>query len=208
MPDIIVYGAGGHAKVVIDAIEQGGGHADIQVVDDRPELHGQAFFGYPVIGGRAALLGRPAPHPEVIAAIGDNAARLAVSAWLREQGYPLAAVVHPTVCLGRGSVVGAGSFLAAGVVVNPDSVLGEAVIVNTGATVDHDCLLADGVHVAPGCHLCGNVSVGRGSLIGVGAVVIPGVRIGADVVVGAGAVVRADVPDGARVAGVPARPIG
>lgn len=208
MQTLIVYGAGGHAKVIIDAIERSGNHAGILVADDRPALHGQLFFGYPVIGGREALLALPAPRPEAIAAIGDNDARLVVGAWLREQGCTLAAVVHPTACLGRGSAVGAGSFLAAGVVVNPDTVLGEMVIVNTSATVDHDCVLEDGVHVAPGCHLCGNVRVGRGSLIGVGAVVIPGVRIGAGVVVGAGAVVRADVPDAARVAGVPARAIG
>lgn len=208
MQEIIVYGAGGHAKVVIDAIEKSIDYTEISVVDDRAELHGRAFFGHPVIGGRAVLLGRPHPLPKAIVAIGDNAARLAICSWLKALGYSLTTVFHPSVSLGRGSHVGTGSFLAAGVVVNPDAMLGEAVIVNTGATVDHDCVLEDGVHVAPGCHLCGNVRVGRGSLIGVGAVVLPGVCIGAEVVVGAGAVVRTAVPDGARVAGVPARPIG
>ena len=208
MREIIVFGAGGHAKVVIDALERVGTHRNIILVDDRPELHGQNFFGYPVIGGRFALLERNTTSMEAIVAIGHNTARLEVSIWLQNNGFALTKVIHPTACIGRGCVIGPCSFLAAGAVLNSASSIGEAVIINTGATVDHDCVLGSAVHVAPGCHLCGNVTVGQCTLIGAGSVIVPGVRIGANVVVGAGSVVLEDIADGLRVAGVPARPIG
>lgn len=205
---IVVYGTGGHAKVVIDAIEKVGNYMTVYTADDREVMRGTLFLGYSVLGGRQELLALPEPRPTAIAAIGDNTARLDVLVWLKRNGFPLAKVIHPSVCLGRGVRIGEGSFLAAGVVVNTDTVVGDGVIINTGASVDHDCKLGDGVHIAPGCHLCGNVVVGAGSLLGVGTVVIPGLRIGAHAVVGAGSTVLSDVPDGARVAGSPAKPSG
>jgi sugar O-acyltransferase (sialic acid O-acetyltransferase NeuD family) len=207
MAGLIVYGAGGHAKVVIDAIEVGGGAAGLQLADDRVEAKGTSFFGYRVLGGRHELLGLGEPRPKVVPAIGDNASRLAALSWLRTNDFVLETVVHPSVRLGRGVRIGDGAFLAAGVVVNADTSIGEGAIINTGASVDHDCLLDEGVHVAPGCHICGNVTIGAGTLLGAGTVVIPGVRIGAAVVVGAGSTVLHDVPDGARVAGSPAKAI-
>lgn len=207
MTAIIIYGAGGHAKVVIDAIESTANAAAIQVADDREQMKGTVYFGYHVIGGRRELLVLPTPRPSAFAAIGDNSARRAALKWLRENGFELIPVVHAGARIGRGVRVGVGAFIAAGAVVNPDATVGEGVIINTGATIDHDCELGDVVHVAPGCHLCGNVLVGSGSLLGAGTIVIPGIRIGADVVVGAGSTVLADVPDGARIVGSPARPI-
>jgi len=47
--------------------------------------------------------------------------------------------------------------------------------------------------------------VKKGASIGTGAVIICGITIGENALVGAGAVVTKDVPDGAVVAGVPAR---
>lgn len=207
MSGIIVYGAGGHAKVVIDAIEQRGACSMIIPADDNQGLRGLLFCGYPVLGDRTMLLALPEPRPEALAAIGDNASRMAVLIWLQSQGFSIATVIHPAACLGRGVRIGVGAFLAAGVVVNVDAELGQGVIVNTGATVDHDCMIGDGVHIAPGCHLCGNVTVGARSLLGAGCVVVPGVHIGADVVVGAGSTVLSDIPDGSRVAGSPAHPL-
>lgn len=202
---LIVFGAGGHAKVVIDAAEKQG-FREIRIADDAERSWGMLLMGYPVIGGRDALLQRD-ERPPAIVAVGDNRIRCAVSAWLEEHGFPLATVIHPSAQIGRGARIGRGSLLAAGVVVNSDAVVGANVIVNTAATVDHDCVVGDGVHLAPGVHLCGDVRVGAGSLLGVGAVVIPRVTIGSHCVVGAGATVLDDIPDAARVAGVPARPL-
>ena len=205
---LIVFGAGGHAKVVLDIIERQGNYAIAGLLDDDPRHQGKRFFGYPVLGTRAdlpALLSAQLSH--AIVTIGDNASRAAVAAYLNQLGWRFALAVHPHASIGRGVEIGPGSVVMAGCAVNADAHLGAQVIVNTGATVDHDCRVEDGVHIAPGCHLCGGVSVGPGSFLGAGCIVTPGVSIGAKAIVGAGSTVIRDVADGARVSGSPAKPL-
>lgn len=202
---LVVFGCGGHAKVVIDAAEKQG-FRQILVFDDAEKNWGAQLMGYCILGGRAALL-QLDERPPAIVAVGNNSTRASISTWMATEGFPLTAVIHPSVQIGRGAQVGPGSLLVAGSAINSDAVIGANVIVNTGATVDHDCVIGDGVHLAPGVHVCGQVEIGVGSFLGVGAVVIPGLRIGANCVVGAGSTVLDDIPDNARVAGVPARPL-
>ncbi len=207
MPErIFIFGASGHAKVVLDAARLQGYEVHA-LFDDNPALAGGRFMDCTVVGGLNAL---PSWCHEQgvsagIVAIGENSARVAVATKLRAAGMRLVSVVHPGAIVAAGVRIGAGCVLMAGVVVNSDAVLGDDCIVNTGACIDHDCELGDGVHVAPGCHLCGNVRVGAESLIGAGSTVIPGIRIGARTLVGAGSTVIRDVPDDARVAGSPCR---
>lgn len=205
LPRLLVFGSGGHAKVVIDAAEKTERFSEILLVDDAPETWGNSLIGHKVIGGRDALQALDGEQPQVIVAIGHNATRAAVANWLETHGFQLATVIHPSVQLGKGVEIGAGSFLAAGVVVNCDAILAPHVIVNTAASVDHDCQIGAAVHLAPGCRLCGHVSVGAQSLLGAGVVVIPSVRIGESVLVGAGSTVIDDLADGVRVVGSPAR---
>lgn len=205
---LVVFGAGGHAKVVIDIIERQGTYEIAGLLDDDITHKGGRFFGYPVLGTRAelpALISAQLCH--AIVTIGDNASRAAVTAHLDQHGWRFANAIHPCASVGRGVKIGPGSVVMAGCVVNADAYLGSQVIVNTGATVDHDCRIEDAVHIAPGCHLCGGVSVGQGSLLGAGTTVTPGVRIGRKVIVGAGSTVIRDVADEARVSGSPARPL-
>ncbi len=205
---LVVFGAGGHAKVVIDIIEQQGNYEIAGLLDDDLKHQGKRFFGYPVLGTRTdlpALISAQLRH--AIVTIGDNASRAAVATLLDRDGWQFASAVHPRASIGRGVKIGPGSVVMAGCVVNADATLGGQVIVNTGATVDHDCRIEDAVHIAPGCHLCGGVSVGQGSLLGAGSTVTPGVRIGRNVIVGAGSTVIRDIADAARVSGVPARPL-
>lgn len=205
---LVLFGAGGHAKVVIDIIEQQDICEIAGLLDDDPEHQSKRFFAYPLLGTRAALpalLSAQLRH--AIVTIGDNASRAAVAAYLDQHGWRFASAIHPRASIGRGVEIGPGSVVMAGCVVNADAYLGSQVIVNTGATVDHDCRIDDAVHIAPGCHLCGGVSVGQGSFLGAGTTVTPGVRIGKKVVVGAGSTVIRDVADGARVSGSLARPL-
>jgi len=202
---IFVFGASGHGKVVIDAIERQGVYEVAFLVDDNKAMQATTFFGYPVIGGKTELLAAPEDIRRGIVAIGDNCARGSVAGWLAANGFGLVTVVHPSAQLGRGVLVGEGTVVMAGAVVNTDAVLGRNVIVNTRASVDHDCTIADGVHLAPGSTLCGTVDIGEQTFICAGAVVIPNLRVGRRVTVAAGSVVIGHLPDELTVAGVPAR---
>jgi len=203
---VFVYGGGGHAKVVIDILERMKDVKPAFVVDDT-KRRGAKLCGYPVIGGGEALLAGGRRVKAGIVAIGDNAARARVAAWLTEHGFRAASAIHPAATIARDVEIGKGTAVMAGCVINSGARIGSHVILNTGASVDHDCAIGDFVHVAPGCHLCGGVKVGAGALLGVGTVVIPGVSIGTHVVVGAGSTVLQGIPDGARVAGSPCRPV-
>jgi len=204
---LLVFGAGGHAKVVIDIIERQGDFDIAAVLDDDADLKGRPFFGYTVLGTRAELPGLQSTGLRLaIVAIGDNASRAGVAAMLAGQGWRFASAIHPSASLSRGVDIAPGCVIMAGSVLNADARVGAHSIVNSGACIDHDCRIADGVHIAPGCHLCGGVRVGRGCFLGAGSTVTPGVNIGSNAIVGAGSVVIRDVADAAQVAGVPARP--
>ena len=208
MEEVIVFGAGPHAKVVVDVLEHMGRYRVVGLLDDERGLHGTARWGCTVLGGREQLAGlRARGVARFIVALGDNRQRQAVFEEIAKTGFVPVAAVHPSTQRGGRVTIGAGTLVVAGAVVNVDSVIGEDVIINTGATVDHDCRIGAHAHLSPGVHLAGGVAVGELSHIGIGAVVLPYLSIGRASTVGAGAVVRENVPDGVMVAGNPARPI-
>ena len=197
--DLIVIGAGGHAKVVV-ATARAAGFRVVAIADDARERWGAELLGVAVSGPTAPIL--LDPGAQVVLAIGDNAARLRLAGAARCR---FASVVHPQAIVDPTVQLGAGSVVFAGAVIQPDTIIGAHAIVNTAASIDHDCRLGQAVHVAPGSRLAGNVTLGDGVFLGIGAVVIPGISIGARTTVGAGAAVVTDLPPGVVAVGVPAR---
>ncbi|MCC7015876.1 MAG: acetyltransferase [Rhodospirillales bacterium] len=204
---VIVLGAGGHAKVLIAAL----GRLNARILgatDADAAKRSENVLGVPVLGGDEAL-----SHHDPAAVLlvnglgtaGQTGARRAICERFAGLGFRFAAVVDPWALLSDPVEIGEGAQVLAGAVVQPGARLGANCIVNTRASVDHDCVIGAHAHIAPGATLSGGVRVGEGAHVGTGASVIHAVRVGAGSVVGAGAAVIADVPDGATVAGVPAR---
>ncbi|HUE85070.1 MAG TPA: acetyltransferase [Vicinamibacterales bacterium] len=209
-PGVVVLGAGGHARVVIDILMRAGLYELRGLLDPCPRV--ATVDGVPVLGGDDLLpVLRERGVTLAIVGVGSTAGgteREAIFANARAAGFDFVNAVHPSATVAQTVVLGCGVAVMAGAVINPGATIGDNVIVNTGAVVEHDCKIGAHAQVAPRAVLCGGVRVGEGAHVGAGATVRQGVTIGAGATVGAGAVVLGDVAAGALVFGVPARPAG
>jgi UDP-perosamine 4-acetyltransferase len=203
--NIIVIGAGGHAKVCIELLQSMGETVAYCIgADDSADV----CMGTPVYKDETELVRlRREGYYKAFIAIGDNKLRYALAEKVLKLGYQLVPAISPQAIISQSATLGVGVAVMAGAVINAHATIENLAIINTGATIDHDCKIGTAAHIAPQCGLAGNVIVGASSFLGIGTSVIPGVSIGEKVIVGAGSVVVANVPDGHKVAGVPAKPM-
>lgn len=203
--DVILIGAGGHGRVVLDAIRSAGLHRVVGFLDADETLAGTKVADVPVLGHPNHLAKHRGKAKGAFVSVGDNNARLSYARMLADAGLELVTVVHPAAAVSRSAKLGRNTIVAVNATVGVDAVIGDSAIINTAAVVDHECVIADAVHVAPGALLAGRVKVGQAAFIGMGAKVIQCLTVGDRAVVGAGAVVIKDVPPNLTVVGVPAR---
>ncbi len=201
---VVVVGAGGHAKVVVDTLRVLGDNI-VALLDANKDLRGSFVMGHRIIGGDGML--DEITREGVLTAIGVSSItiRRRLFQMTREKGFRNLSLVHPAASLSKTAELAEGCQVMAGAVVQTGARIGVNAIVNTRGSVDHDCVVCDHAHVGPGAVLAQNARVGAETLIGAGATVLPGVRVGERCVVGAGAVVVADVPDDTTVVGNPAQ---
>ena len=181
---MVLYGASGHCRVIIDILEAL--HTPIDyIIDDNPNLI--ELLGYPVrrnVGD----------YDEVIISIGKNNIRRHIFETIKVKKYLTA--IHPSAIISPRCVIGEGSVVMQGAIIQSCAEIGKHCIVNTGASVGHDVQIGDFVHVASHATITGGAVIGEGTWIGAGSVIRQGVHIGAWSMIGAGSVVVDDIPDG------------
>lgn len=195
MATINLFGASGHAKVIMDIIQAQGDSVGV-LYDDAP--HSSELHKKRVLKASDVQVNGP-----LIISIGSNKIRKIIAN--RYKSLQFVKAIHPNAILSPSASVSDGSVIMPGAIIQSDVQIGKHCIINTGASVDHECLIGDYVHISPHATLCGNDQVGEGAWIGAGATIIPGVKIGKWSTIGAGSVVIRDVPDNAIMAGVPAK---
>lgn len=205
--NVIIVGAGGHGRVVLDILRRYPGIKPVGFVDDDRNSHHTLIDGSPVLGDVGSL---PAliPVHEVdgaIIAVGNNRVRAELFERLKGLGLRLEKAIHPDALIARDVEIGEGTVIASGAIISTGTRVGNNVIINTGVIIDHDNVIEDHTHISPGATLAGKVTVKKYTHVGLGVTVIQDIAIGENATVGAGAVVLADVPDNALAVGVPAR---
>jgi sugar O-acyltransferase (sialic acid O-acetyltransferase NeuD family) len=200
---LLIWGAGGHGKVVLDIARRIGRFDRIAFLDDDLARADSTFCDCPLIGGPEEL--HSFAGSAFIVAIGNNLNRSQRFGDALEYGLVPTALVHPTAIISPSAHIGPGTVVMPGVIVNASATIGENCIINSGAIVEHDCRIEAHVHISPRVVLGGGVSVDPLAHIGIGAVVLPGASVGRESIVGAGAVVLKEVPSHCTVVGVPAR---
>lgn len=204
---ILIIGAGGHGRVVLEALRSAGRRASF--LDGA--LRGRTIDGAKVEGGDEILDVLSPKRVALAVGVGaspDVAPRRKVYEAAGARGFRFPPVVAASALVSRRALLEDGAQILTRAVVHPGAVIGVNAVVNTGAIVEHDAVVGAHAFVGPGAVLLGACRIGAGAFIGAGAVVLPGTAVGPDAVIGAGAVVTAGVPARARVAGVPARRLG
>ncbi|WP_025698206.1 acetyltransferase [Paenibacillus forsythiae] len=205
MNNIVIFGAGGHAKAVVDAVEREGRYRIFGLLDSH-KASGSDIYGYRVLGNEQYIAEHREEIKGCIIAIGDNWTRALIAARiaLRYPDLPFVTAVHPGAWIARGAKLGQGTVVMAGAVVNSDTLIGEHCILYPKASIDHDSRIGDYVTLAPGATTGGNVTVGDYSVLSLGVSVIHSVSIGEHTVIGAGATVLSDIGGYAVAYGPPA----
>ncbi len=201
----VIIGYSGHSYVVLNAAYKAG--LQIKAYTEKVEqylnpfeLEYLGFESYENFNGWGKGY-------EFILGIGDNRIRERVTKLIRTKKEEIRSIIHPSANIGSRVDIGNGTFIGAGVVINPIVKIGKSVIINTRAIVEHECEIGNFAHIAPGAVLLGNVKVGDRSFIGANAVIKEGVEIGNDVIIGAGTVLLKNVSDNKKLVGNPAREI-
>jgi sugar O-acyltransferase (sialic acid O-acetyltransferase NeuD family) len=206
---LVIIGAGGHGREILDVIEA------INAVKPVYEVIGflddDEGANEPLSRRSAARLGPTSLIDSLdavyVVAVGNPTARAEIDrrCMLNKRQSPV--LIHPDATVGSDVHLGPGSVVMAGARITTNVVAGRHLHVNVNATISHDARFGDYVTISPGCHISGNVQLGDGVTLGTSCAIIQGIRIGPNTMVGAGAVVVRDLPGGITAVGVPAKPL-
>lgn len=196
---INLFGASGHAKVIMDIIKSNGFEL-AHVFDDDKSI--DKLLDYKVTTSYDSSLLESYP---IVISIGDNYIRKKIA--FRNDIKLSEALIHPSAIISSEVVIGKGTVVMPNVVINSGTRIGENCIINTSAVIEHDCIIEDYVHISPNATLAGGLKVGEGCHIGLGANIIQSLQIGQWSNIGAGSVVVKDIPSHCTAVGIPAKPI-
>lgn len=191
-----LYGASGHAKVIIDILKSTRIEID-GIFDDNENVKNLMNFKVLEKFNSSEINGK-----EIIISIGDNKLRKKLAERIR---CNFGKAIHANALISEYCSIEAGTVVMQGAIIQAQAKIGKHVIINSSSIVEHDCEIENFVHLSPNATLCGNVKVGEGTHIGAGAIIIPGIKIGCWSVIGAGCVVIRDVPDNVVVVGNPGK---
>jgi len=195
---MILYGASGHAKVVISSLLSKKIPISAVYDDDKTK---KKLLNYTITHDLDKLFEL---NDNFIISIGDNFIRKNVAEMLV---CSFGKAVHSSSIIDDSAIIDEGTVIFHNSVIQSSVKIGKHVIVNTSASIDHDCVIEDYSHISPNATLSGNVKVGEGTHVGAGAVIIPNIEVGKWCKIGAGAVIIKDIPDYSVVVGNPGKVI-
>lgn len=208
MKKIILIGAGGHCKVLIDIIKSTNEYEIIGITDNNSK---GTVLDIPIIGDDSILdsiYNQGVDYAFIaIGALNNINIRNNIYTNLKSIGFKIPVLIHKCAMISQYSDIGEGTCVMAGAMVNPGVKIKRNCIINTGSVIDHDCIIQDNVHISPNVSIAGGVNIGSNSHIGIGSSIIEKINIGNNVTIGAGSVVIDDIKDFALAVGVPAKEI-
>lgn len=196
---VIILGAGGHAKVLIESLRKNNVEIIGLTTPDMPAGH--KIYGVNVLGDDKIISHYSPEKVDLVNGVGVVACssrRWEISRYFRHSGYSFAPIIHSSVIVPSDISLASGVQLMAGSIFQPGVSIGQDTIINTGAIIDHDVKIEMNCHIAPGVAICGGTSIGKNSFIGVGTKIIESISIGENCFIAAGSTIYQNINTGTR----------
>ncbi len=204
-PSLLMIGSGGHARVLLEVLEEAGHQLNGVVGEYSPAS--KLPDRYTFVPDHNVLKEFSTEDYLLINGVGsssDLSLRDRLFREFKDAGFNFLQLQAQTAHISDSATLFEGVQVMHKAVVHSEAVIEDNVIINTGAIVEHHCVVAESAHIAVGAVLCGNVEIGALTHVGANATILQGVRVGSNCIIGAGAVVLHDVPDNSIAVGVPA----
>jgi UDP-perosamine 4-acetyltransferase len=206
MKRIVLIGAGGHSKVIIDIIKSRNEYDIVGITD---KFNRENVLNIPIIGDDNILdklYNDDVKYAFIcIGALGNMSVRNVIYNKLKNIGFKLPVLIHKSAIVSNYVNIDEGTCVMPGAIINPEVHIGKSCIINTGSIIEHDCIIGDNVHISPGVKLAGGVKIGNNSHVGIGSSIIQNKVIGNNVTIGAGAVVIKNIANDSVAVGVPTK---
>jgi sugar O-acyltransferase (sialic acid O-acetyltransferase NeuD family) len=173
MKEIIIIGAGGHTRSIIDVIEQEGKFSIIGIVDNTLAV-GSKVLNYKVIGNDNDLKQLRENYKYAIIGVGQiktSTIREKLFIKLKELGFTLPVIISPRAYVSKYAKIEEGTIIMHDVLVNVNAKVGKNCIINTKALLEHDSIVEDFCHISTGVVINGGVIVKQNSFIGSNATI-------------------------------------
>lgn len=201
MKNIAIIGGGGHAKIVIDIINEIGEYNIIGIFDDYKT---ERIFDYLILG-RICDIKKVKDVDCYVIGIGNDTFRKKIYEGFHDLNWET--LIHPRSIVSKMTTIGDGTVVCAGAIIQPDVHIGIQCIVNTNSSIDHECLIGNFCSISPGSVICGQVKIGDNCFIGANSTIIQCLNIGNNCIIGAGTVIIKNIENNKKVVGNPSREI-
>lgn len=208
MEKIILIGAGPHAEVVIDIIEDEGKYQIVGIIDSQKEV-GSLFKNYRILGRQDNIIEICSRFNifNGLVCIGDNWNRMKVVNYIYSliKKFNFITTIHPKAIISKNAQIGIGSVIMPSVTINTNAVVGDFCIINTNSSFEHYCKMGDYSSISAGVTTGGFVYIGMFSAITLGVTIFDRISIGENTVVGSASLVTKNLPNDVLAYGVPAK---
>lgn len=199
--ELLLIGAGGHAKSCIDVIESAGDFSVAQIIGQESEI-GLSILGHTINYSDLDLEALRTEYEYAFIAVGQihsPEVRVTLHSRLTLLGYSFPTIVSRSAIVSRYAEIGQGSIVMHGAILNSSCRVGQNVIINSGAIVEHDVTIGNNCHISTGVKINGSSRIGEGTFLGSGTIVRDGIEIGRNAFIGMGSVVTMNIPANSKM---------